>query len=46
MRDEGRRRSEMLAPFAAGALPGAWMDGIVDAMQEDYCTRPVASVMP
>ena len=36
----------VLAPFAADAIPGAWMDGIVDAMQEDYCTRPVASVMP
>jgi hypothetical protein len=35
-----------LAPFASDAIPGAWMDGIVDAMQEDYCTRPVASVMP
>jgi len=36
----------VLAPFAHDAIPGAWMDGIVDAMQEDYCTRPVASVMP
>ncbi|TMA63115.1 MAG: hypothetical protein E6J68_02395 [Deltaproteobacteria bacterium] len=36
----------VLAPFAADAIPGAWMDGIVDAMQEDYCTRPVTSLMP
>jgi hypothetical protein len=36
----------VLAPFAAAVLPGAWMDGIVDAMQEDYCTRPVSSVLP
>jgi hypothetical protein len=35
-----------LAPFAPRNLPGAWMDGIVDAMQEDYCTRPLMSVLP
>ena len=36
----------VLAPFVPQNLPGAWMDGLVDAMQEDYCTRPLASVLP
>jgi hypothetical protein len=36
----------LLAPFDASNVPGGWMDGIVDAMQEDYCTRPVTSVLP
>lgn len=36
----------LLAPFEARALPGAWMDGLVDALQEDYCTRPLVSVLP
>ena len=36
----------VLAPFVSQNLPGAWMDGLVDAMQEDYCSRPLASLMP
>ena len=36
----------VLSPFDLGGVPGGWMDGIVDAMQEDYCTRPLASVLP
>lgn len=36
----------VLAPFDLGGVPGGWMDGIVDSMQEDYCTRPLTSVFP
>jgi len=36
----------LLAPFHHRTVPGAWMDGIVDAFQEDYCTRPWTTVMP
>jgi hypothetical protein len=36
----------VLAPLAHEMLPGAWMDGLVDAFQEDYCTRPLTAVMP
>jgi hypothetical protein len=28
------------------SLPDAWMDGIVDAAQEDYCSRPLTSLLP
>jgi hypothetical protein len=36
----------LVSPFDAERLPDAWMDGVVDAFQEDYCTRPFASVYP
>jgi hypothetical protein len=36
----------LLAPFHWQRLPGAWMDGVVDAVQEDYCSRPVTTVLP
>ncbi|MFQ5667085.1 MAG: hypothetical protein ACE5I7_11710 [Candidatus Binatia bacterium] len=36
----------VLAPFYPSALPGTWLDGIVDAFQEDYCSRPLASLLP
>ena len=36
----------LVAPFDAEGLPDGWMDGVVDAFQEDYCTRPLASVYP
>jgi hypothetical protein len=36
----------VLSPFDLGGVPGGWMDGIVDAMQEDYCSRPLGSVLP
>lgn len=36
----------VVAPFEAGRLPDAWMDGVVDAFQEDYCTRPPRSILP
>lgn len=35
-----------LAPLERGNLPDAWLDGIVDAFQEDYCTRPLTAVLP
>lgn len=34
------------APFDRRRLPAGWMDGVVDAFQEDYCTRPATSVLP
>jgi hypothetical protein len=36
----------LVAPFDWQRLPGAWMDGVVDAQQEDYCTRPFGAVLP
>jgi hypothetical protein len=36
----------LVSPFDAEHLPDGWMDGVVDAFQEDYCTRPLASVYP
>ena len=36
----------LLAPLHWERLPGAWMDGVVDAVQEDYCSRPVSAVLP
>jgi hypothetical protein len=36
----------LAAPFDWKRLPAGWMDGVVDAFQEDYCTRPVTSVLP
>jgi hypothetical protein len=36
----------LAAPFHPEGLPGGWMDGVVDAFQEDYCTRPLTSVYP
>ncbi len=36
----------VLAPFYWRSIPGSWLDGVVDAFQEDYCTRPVTSVLP
>lgn len=36
----------LASPFALASLPDAWMDGVVDAFQEDYCTRPLGSVLP
>ena len=36
----------VLAPFYWRSIPASWLDGIVDAFQEDYCTRPVTSVLP
>ena len=36
----------LVSPFDAKRLPDGWMDGVVDAFQEDYCTRPLASVYP
>jgi hypothetical protein len=36
----------LVSPFDAARLPDGWMDGVVDAFQEDYCTRPAASVYP
>jgi hypothetical protein len=36
----------LATPFAPARLPDAWMDGVVDAFQEDYCTRPLTSVLP
>lgn len=35
-----------LAPLHLRRLPGAWLDGLVDALQEDYCSRPIAAVFP
>jgi hypothetical protein len=32
--------------MGAERLPDAWMDGVVDAFQEDYCTRPPGSIPP
>jgi hypothetical protein len=34
------------SPFHAGRLPDAWMDGVIDAYQEDYCLRPPGSFYP
>jgi hypothetical protein len=36
----------VLAPFNLGRIPAGWMDGVVDAFQEDYCSRPAASLLP
>jgi hypothetical protein len=36
----------LVSPFDLERLPDAWMDGVVDAMQEDYCTRPPGAVFP
>jgi hypothetical protein len=36
----------LASPFDASRLPDAWMDGVVDAFQEDYCTRPLGSIYP
>jgi hypothetical protein len=36
----------LVSPFDLDRLPDAWMDGVVDAMQEDYCTRPAGAVLP
>jgi hypothetical protein len=35
-----------LAPFYPQHLPAVWMDGLVDAVQEDYCSRPITTVLP
>lgn len=36
----------LVSPFDAKHLPDGWMDGVVDAFQEDYCTRPLTSLYP
>jgi len=36
----------LTAPLYWRGLPGAWLDGVVDAVQEDYCTRPLSAVLP
>ena len=36
----------LVAPLHYRTLPAAWMDGVVDAAQEDYCSRPITSVFP
>jgi hypothetical protein len=36
----------LVAPLDAKRLPDGWMDGVVDAFQEDYCTRPLGAVYP
>ena len=36
----------LVSPFEAEGLPDAWMDGIVEAYQEDYCSRPIGSILP
>lgn len=33
-------------PFNWRRAPGGWMDGLMDAFQEDYCARPPTSVYP
>jgi hypothetical protein len=35
----------VLAPWYR-TTPGAWMDAVVDAFQEDYCTRGVTTILP
>ena len=32
------RAGLVLAPLDYRAVPAAWLDGVVDAFQEDYCT--------
>ena len=36
----------VVSPFEAEGLPDAWMDGVVDAYLEDYCTRPPGAILP
>ncbi len=36
----------LMAPLHPRHVPGAWFDGVVDAFQEDYCTRPMSSLLP
>ena len=36
----------LVSPFNFNRLPAGWLDGLVDAMQEDYCSRPLISVYP
>jgi hypothetical protein len=38
--------SLLAAPFAPRRFAEGPIDGMVDAYQEDYCTRPLASVYP
>jgi hypothetical protein len=36
----------LVSPFQAEGLPDAWMDGVVEAYQEDYCSRPIGAILP
>ena len=36
----------LASPFHLEAVPGGWMDGMVEAFQEDTCTRPLGSFYP
>ena len=36
----------LVSPFEAEGLPDAWMDGVVEAYQEDYCSRPIGAILP
>lgn len=36
----------LVSPFQAEGLPDAWMDGVIDAYQEDYCLRPAGAILP
>ena len=36
----------VLAPFHPHGARALWFDGVVDAFQEDYCSRPVTSLLP
>ena len=36
----------LLSPMDYNRLPDAWLDGLGDAFQEDYCTRPFDAVLP
>ncbi len=36
----------LLVPLAPRHLPDAWLDSLVEAFQEDSCTRPAWSVLP
>ena len=36
----------LVSPFETEGLPDAWMDGVIEAYQEDYCLRPVGTLYP
>ncbi len=36
----------LVSPFETEGLPDAWMDGVIDAYQEDYCLRPAGAILP
>jgi hypothetical protein len=36
----------LAAPFNRDGVPHGWLDGVVESVQEDYCTRPLGAFYP